>query len=151
MSGASFKIDIAYDDKAVVVKLKQLQQMGGNMQSAFEEIGAELLASTQLRFKDGVSPDGDPWQETKHRPGEAPLIDTGRLKKSISWQADANSMELGTDVEDYAAIHQFGGMAGRGLATEIPARPFLGVSSEDEAAILNIIENHILSAIDAKP
>ena len=49
---------------------------------------------------------------------------------SIHPEAHPDRAEIGTDMI-YAAIHQFGGLAGRGHVVEIPARPYLGVRDED--------------------
>jgi phage gpG-like protein len=51
----------------------------------------------------------------------------------------------------YAAIHQFGGMAGRGKKVKIPARPYLAVSrgkemefaEKDRVRIMDIIREHL--------
>lgn len=53
--------------------------------------------------------------------------------------------------EIYAATHQFGRLArpGQGLpfgAAAIPARPFIGLSDEDEAEILDIVEDRLRRA-----
>ena len=34
--------------------------------------------------------------------------------------------------KEYAAIHQFGGMAGRGRKVEIPARPYLPLTTDGD-------------------
>ncbi len=43
----------------------------------------------------------------------------------------------------YAAIHQFGGRAGRGHAAKIPARPFLVVQDDDLEEIKEIILDYL--------
>jgi phage gpG-like protein len=45
-------------------------------------------------------------------------------------------------------MQQFGGTKNEFpfLWGDIPARPFLGISNDDEKAILSIIEDHILSS-----
>ncbi len=53
-----------------------------------------------------------------------PLLDTGRLRNSVTFRSGADFAEIGTNVA-YGAIHQFGGKAGRGRRTTIPARTFL--------------------------
>ena len=51
--------------------------------------------------------------------------------RSITRHSDATSAVVGTNTV-YAAIHNFGGKAGRGCKVEIPARPFLRLTQEDE-------------------
>ena len=48
---------------------------------------------------------------------------------------------VGTN-EPYAAIHQFGGKAGRGRKVDIPARPFLALTPQDKADILEDIQDY---------
>jgi len=65
---------------------------------------------------------------------------------SVSWKATARSVEVGTN-KVYAAIHQFGGEAGRkSKRVTIPARPYLLVQDEDIAEIRASITAHIMAA-----
>ncbi|MFA5121891.1 phage virion morphogenesis protein [Zavarzinia sp.] len=52
------------------------------------------------------------------------LIDRGNLLRSVSSRVSGGSVEWGTN-SIYAAIHNFGGMAGRDKETIIPARQFV--------------------------
>jgi phage virion morphogenesis protein len=67
------------------------------------------------------------------------LIQSGRLRNSISARRDGSKVAVGTNLV-YAAIHQFGGLAGRGRGVRIPARPYLGISKADEAEIERILK-----------
>jgi len=78
--------------------------------------------------------------------GRKPLIDTGRLMKSITYRAGKDEVRIGTNVI-YAAIHQFGGKAGRGRKVKIPARPFLLIQDEDKDYILRVTKRFIEEAI----
>ncbi|WGE32584.1 phage virion morphogenesis protein [Actinobacillus genomosp. 2] len=80
------------------------------------------------------------WLGIKHRQG-SPLVDTENLMSSITSDYDNDSALVGTD-ELYAAIHQFGGMAGRGRKVKIPARPFLQLTSQDEEDILDDVQTY---------
>ncbi|QUO43452.1 phage virion morphogenesis protein [Brevibacillus composti] len=71
-----------------------------------------------------------------------PLKDTGRLMRSIATKATAEGAAIGTNLVQ-AAIQQLGGQAGRGKKVEIPARPYLGVSSSEEADIMELIQEFI--------
>lgn len=87
--------------------------------------------------------------------GKRPLIGESRsLSTQIAYRADATSVEVGSPVI-YAAVHQFGAARGAFGATrravpipwgDIPARPFLGLSRDDEALILDLIEDHLRRA-----
>ena len=47
-------------------------------------------------------------------------------------------VEVGSNVV-YAAIHQFGGRAGKGRRARVPARPYLGIDERDRDAIVRIV------------
>lgn len=79
----------------------------------------------------------------RYKAGKKTLIDTARLMKSINPRAFSDRAEIGTNVV-YAAIHQFGGKAGRGRKVNIPARPFLMVQDEDWASIKAALSKYIL-------
>jgi len=70
------------------------------------------------------------------------LQQIGRLKSSISMYSDNDCAMVGTNVI-YAAIHQFGGKAGRGRKVTIPARPFLKLTDEDLEKILQTVEEYL--------
>lgn len=79
----------------------------------------------------------------RHKAGKKTLIDTYHLQKSIAPRAFSDRAEIGTNVV-YAAIHQFGGKAGRGKKVNIPARPFLMVQDEDWIQMKAAISKHIM-------
>ncbi len=78
----------------------------------------------------------------RYTAGKKTLIDTGRLKNSVTSRAYPGKAIVGTNVV-YAAIHQFGGMAGRGRKVKIPIRPFLMVQDEDWPVIRRTIEKYL--------
>lgn len=85
------------------------------------------------------------WLGLKYRQG-TPLVDTENLMNSITSYYDNNVAEVGTN-EPYAAIHQFGGKAGRGRKVDIPARPFLVLTPQDEEDILDDVQAYFRSVI----
>lgn len=80
------------------------------------------------------------------------LQDTGALRSSIRAHSDRDSVTIGSVLE-YAAIHQFGGMAGRGKKVRIPARPFIPVDAdgklapEAERGVLAAIYEHLSESV----
>lgn len=56
------------------------------------------------------------------------LVLTGRMRSRLHYQAGRDSLAIGIAGIPYAAIHQFGGRAGRGRKVFIPARPWLAVN-----------------------
>lgn len=85
------------------------------------------------------------WLGLKYRQG-TPLVDTENLMNSITSYYDNDSTEVGTN-EPYAAIHQFGGKAGRGRKVDIPARPFLVLTPQDEDDILEDVQAYFRSVV----
>lgn len=85
------------------------------------------------------------WLGLKYRQG-TPLVDTENLMNSITSYYDNDSAEVGTN-EPYAAIHQFGGKAGRGRKVDIPARPFLVLTPQDEDDILEDVQAYFRSVM----
>ena len=87
------------------------------------------------------------------------LIASGNLINSIIHKSSADSVTIGSAGKIlYAAIHQFGGMAGRGKKVTIPARPYLALTKgsnkmelagKDRKMIINIIEEYIDKAVTA--
>jgi HK97 gp10 family phage protein len=69
---------------------------------------------------------------------------TGHLRGSIVSEQTKTSVTTGTNVV-YAAIHEFGGMAGRGRKVKIPARPYLrpGLEEQKGGKALQIITEEI--------
>ncbi len=119
---------------------------------AYEGIGTSLKDNIRLGFVDSMSPYGEPWLPIKYRDGQ-PLVDTGRLRDSITYQASDDGVEVGTNVV-YAAIHQFGGMAGRGQKVHIPARPYMPVRNNSvdlpddwKTEILIIVKSYIEASV----
>jgi phage gpG-like protein len=78
------------------------------------------------------------------------LSHTGNLGSSFTINATSNSVTVGTNVK-YAAIHYFGGMAGRGKKVFINARPYLPIDTNGvlesnlEKIIIQFIEDKISS------
>ncbi len=104
-------------------------------------IGDDLVQSTQRRFERQTAPDNRFWlplspatRKARRQPSPRILRDRGLLYQSITHRVTGDSLQVGTNII-YAAIHQFGGKAGRGQKVTIPARPFLGLSSADRAKI----------------
>ncbi len=63
-----------------------------------------------------------------------PLYDTGNLLRSIKSVVEDDEAIVGSTVE-YAAIHEFGGNAGRGRRVHIPARPYLRPAAEENLGV----------------
>ena len=167
-------LTIKVNDRQVLDALNQLAARTKNLRPALMEIGEDLVESTKRRFATATAPDGSPWaansQVTVERylgifknsykkdgslskagqarsTGKKPLTGESKdLAKTINYQVrGATGVSIGSPVV-YAAMHQFGGTKGQfpHLWGNIPARPFLGVSTEDKANILDIIGTYLV-------
>ncbi|MGV2130310.1 phage virion morphogenesis protein [Agrobacterium vitis] len=112
-----------------------------------------MLNSVKDNFENERAPDGSRWtalsqatrDQREKKYGHAPtsiLRASGDLMNSIDAESDDCQVRIGSALV-YAAIHQFGGYAGRGHKVSIPARPYLGLSSVDEEEVLAIAEDGI--------
>lgn len=149
---------------------KALNDRLTDLSPVMNEIGEQMVASTRERFFSGQSPDGTPWAPKQPSTIEAfarregyemrdfrPLWGaTGDLRTLFSYYADGENVTFGTNVI-YAAVHQFGAAKGafgfnrKGRPIpwgDIPARPFIGFSSEDELMIAQMLDDWLQTATD---
>lgn len=158
-------ITVTVDDAAVRALLDRLAKSvtPAGLRTALDAIGSSLSNNIQLGFTRSESPYGDRWQslgqatilsrlgrsksnftasgkisaggQRAAMAGFQPLLDTGRLRGSITHRVTGESVEVGTNV-DYAATQQFGAKQGafgrtrRGAPIPwgtIPARPFMPI------------------------
>ncbi|MDF1583887.1 MAG: phage virion morphogenesis protein [Methyloprofundus sp.] len=141
---------IELDSAQFTRALNELHERTRNLEPALDEIGAHIESEIDLLFRAAQAPDGTPWDPLKHRIGK-PLNDTGVLKNSITHNADAHRVEIGTNVE-YAITHQKGARKGQYAPRvpwgDIPARPFIpedSLPADWASAVLDIIGAHLES------
>lgn len=143
-------IEVTVDTQAVEHVLRNLQAAALNMTPAFKDIGEHLVNTTGQRFADGKGPDGATWERNSEatlarKKSARPLIgETGSLENQISYDAKPQGVLIGSNME-YAAMQQFGGTQEQfpHLWGDIPARPFLGLSAEDEREVGEIVMAHL--------
>jgi phage virion morphogenesis protein len=161
MTGVTVTIDVR--DYAVRGAFDAVEAAMHNPQPMMEAIGDGLVSSTHMRFVTQSGPDGASW--TALNPAYARgkrntriLTESGRLRDSITSEAARSEVRVGTNVV-YGAIHQLGGtirpknathlvfqLGGvfvRAKSVTIPARPFLGISADDEQMIAEIVQDWI--------
>ncbi|MCU0826648.1 MAG: phage virion morphogenesis protein [Tabrizicola sp.] len=125
-----------------------------------QHLGEYFVKSTIDRFPSGRAPDGSVWAPKSpvtiaaqggrrtNRLDTRPLFGpSGALSSTINYEAFPDRVEWGSPMV-YAAMQQFGGSksAFPHLWGDIPARPFLGVSAEDEVQVLDIIGDYLSEA-----
>lgn len=126
--------------------IEQLRQKLTDLTPLMEDIGVILSRSSEERFTTKQSPNGNYWANlmpsTVARKGNNNiLINKGHLS-DIIYQADKYSVSVGTP-ETYGVFHQFGAKKRNG--EEMSARPFLGISDDDERDIFDAINQYLMS------
>jgi phage virion morphogenesis protein len=162
MAGTRFRMELDADEvtQAISLALARIEQP----RDLYDSLGAALVASTDLRFENTEAPDKTQWPKSIRvlLEGGKTLTDTGYFRRTITHEASDTGVAVGTD-HIAAAIHQFGGTIraknGKGLAFSIggenvvvpsvyiPARPFLGLSDDDEAEIIALAGDWLLAPL----
>lgn len=163
------------DDREVISMLERLQARSDDMTPVMTRIGALYERRVLENFSKESAPDGTPWtplsEVTMHMglaknkgwqpvrrglsargkrylQGKKILFEKGYLQQSIHFQADSDSVTIGSSGSiPYAAIQQFGGKAGRGRKVTIPARPYLAMNEGDGVALADKDRGWILELI----
>ncbi|MFP4137479.1 MAG: phage virion morphogenesis protein [Halomonas sp.] len=141
--------------------LSQLKAKAADRRAVHREIGRRMQTRIKMCFRTSTSPYGEHWPSPVLRQG-APLRDTGRLMGSIDYLADAEQVQIGTNVR-YAPTHQYGAtirpknvrwlkfadaQGGAIFAKEvtIPQRRFLpdeGLPESWQASVSEVIGEHL--------
>lgn len=168
--------NVRLDSAPVLARLGEIARQIDDMSPAMLAIGELLTESTKERFSISTAPDGTKWKTNAPATvlarlnqikgaytkagklskkgataamSKKPLVASGLLQDSIHYQltGGGNGVEIGTnrfagEWDGGAAVHQFGDHKGN-----IPARPFLGLSTGDESAVLDVLDNFLSQAI----
>ncbi len=154
MSGISLTVD-ASDLERITKRLEPLFDFDGTeLMTAIAALGD---SQTRRRIvEEKTAPDGTPWKP--NNAGKPILVATGQhLLSSLIWTASATDAEWGATWE-YAHVHQDGmtivpknaeklvfQMGGRTVFAKevtIPARPFVGLSDDNEQEIVELVTDH---------
>lgn len=143
--GAS--VEITLEDIKLEKVIQKLARGAVTGVRLMRELSLELAGQTQDRFvKEQAGPDGTPWERSQRAIEQGgrgkTLIDTALLKQSITPSHSADMAQAGTN-KVYAAIHQFGGDAGRNKSLTLPARPYLGVSESNRVDLEDVVLDHL--------
>lgn len=144
---------VRVENQGVLQVLQRLSSRLDDLTPFMEEVSGVLAFGVEEAFRleqDPVS--GAAWEELAdatvaqrsadgHWPGKKLQV-KGQLAASFSTDFGPDFAMVGTNLE-YAAIHQFGGKAGRNRSVDIPARPYLGLSDDSAAEILVIAERYL--------
>lgn len=151
MAGAGLRVELQAEE--ALSALGKAVARAEQPRELYDAIGLLLLASTDLRFETEAGPDGNPWPKSMRAllDGGKTLTDTGHFRSTMAHEATDAGVAVGTNAIQ-GAIHQFGGIIraknAKALAfsiggenvfvqqVSIPARPYLGLSDDDEADII---------------
>lgn len=136
-------IDVKIDN--IFVVLNQIERLGNGIENRYllmHRLSETMHTAVKLNFRYAGRPK---WLGLKYRAGK-PLTDTGRLKDSFSTMYDNDTALVGTNII-YAAIHNFGGQAGRNRKVTIPQREFLVLTNEDEQSLMDDVQEYFSSLI----
>lgn len=128
--------EISISDEGVSAALQRLATAGQKMGPVFKSISLELLAETVENFEAEGRPKwlGLAPSTVRRRskagtwPGKILSVSAGGLAASVSADSGTDYARVGSN-KKYAAIHQFGGKAGRGRKVTIPARAYLPIDA----------------------
>ncbi len=144
-------IEIKIDDKELNQVLDRLFEKTSDLRPLMKNIAGIMADSVEENFKQEGRP--EKWAELKkatigqrtkkgYWPGKV-LQMRGELAASITSEYSENSALIGTN-KAYAAIHQFGGNAGKNKKVKIPARPYLVIHLNQMNSLLDLAKNHLI-------
>ena len=152
-------ISVTADGQSPIMALLE-HLVGYDKKAMFDEIGAYGVSSSEHRFLNQSDVNGNPWKQSwraRLQGGETGR-DTGQLLSGLHHNVLANGVEWGSD-KQYSIPFHFGAhilpKTGQYLVFNVagnwrkvkevnnPPRTFLGINSEDDESILNIIGRHI--------
>jgi len=148
-------IEIKIDTAKLTAALKRLAAAGRDLTPAMRKAAGIMVDATEENFDQEGRPK---WKDLakstiKQRekegtwPGKILQRSGGHgLAGSITRHYDATSAVVGSNLP-YARIQQLGGKAGRGHKVEIPARPFLKLTEEDEEKIIKSFNTFLGQAV----
>lgn len=170
MAGVS--LEVRLDDAGARELIERIARRTSDFQPLLAVMGERMRYSIARNFREGGRPRWKPSRRATKEGGQT-LIDTGRLRSSITYEAGPRELKVGTNVK-YARIHQLGGRIeglflvrphtrrirqafGKAIAPrdvkvkghlrsvdmELPARPFLVVQPEDIAYFRREIEAYL--------
>tara|TARA_B100002049_G_C16074172_1_gene374181 strand:+ start:294 stop:749 length:456 start_codon:yes stop_codon:yes gene_type:complete len=151
MAGA--KIQISTEGaQAVSDVLTQLVNNLDDLAPALGNVGEHLMLTHRDHFDEQRSPDGEPWQalsseyaKRKKKNKDKILRLNDVLRDTFAYNIGDESLEFGTNLI-YAAIQHYGGTSDMiPRLAAIPARPILGLSSDDEKEVIEILGEFLIN------
>lgn len=127
-------ITIEVKDQEVTAMLGRLMAGMKNMRPVMANVAQALASESERQFAAQSGPLG-PWpglaastMEARRKsgtwPGRMLQVSAGGLAASVQTAYGADFAQISSN-KPYSAVHMFGGNAGRGGRSKIPARPYL--------------------------
>lgn len=158
-----YSIRVEGDIKPLLGRMEGLSRL--NLKGLNAALGEGVRESTLERFKQSRDPEGKLWARSirAESEGRKTLIQSSQLRNSIQVESDATGFAVGTNAK-HAATHQLGEpgrtirakrrkalrfqvngqwVTRKKVTIRIPARPFLGLSEEDQQEIRATVEEFI--------
>lgn len=167
----TFKLQV--DTTASQEHLAGIRARAADLRPAMRYMGRAGVEQTRRRFQAGRGPDGAAWKKS-NKPSGQTLIEKGLLLRSLHATEPQNgAVEWGSNRE-YARVHQLGfngqvavpshvrrfshifGRPAKGVSTvrahsrrmKMPARPYLGVNSQDMIEFGRILTRYVGGTLD---
>lgn len=164
MAGVTFTVEI--NDLAARERISDLIARMDDPGRFYKPVGEHLVNSAKSNFESETAPDGTPWQllrpstlQRRIKLGQTStkiLTVSKRLQASIIYQIEDGGVRVGSPIP-YAGVQQLGAAQGAFGAFmgkdklgrdhfhhlpwgNIPARPYIGVSTADEVEIIELAE-----------
>lgn len=156
---SSVRVELTGDADRLLRRMYQLSNI--DKKGMMNTLAESIRTSTVERFAEERSPEGKKWKPSirARTEGGKTLTKSAGLKSSIHSEAGESGFAVGTNTI-YAATHQFGAsrtirasrkkylrfqIRGRFVSVKevhvnIPARPFLGISEEDQQEIRDMLQ-----------
>ena len=145
---AGFDVSIDFEGLGLAEEtIRRIRERALDLSVPLKAGGVHMMGSIRRNFKVGGRP--KKWVPLKpatlkaKAPKTKKLIDSARLMSSITFKESRDRLDVGTNLI-YGPIHQFGGQAGRGLATTIPARPYSIFQESDVRVIGRFIGEYMV-------
>lgn len=131
----------------------EIPEIESDFSSAMKGVADLMERAIQLNFSMGGRP--SPWPALKPPRSGTPLVATGRFYRSIQSSHGPTwaMVEAGGNFNDVRIpmIHQYGGFAGRNLASYIPPRSYMVLTQHDLSQIAEKIGHNIFKISVTKP
>ena len=133
-------------NKQVKIKLSKISKGITNPRPLLKRIGVLILNEVNKNFVKG-SNDGDTWTPLQpstiaNKGSSKPLIDTGNLRASFTFQVNRSSVDIGSPVF-YSEFHEFG-------TPSIPQRKILPKEKKASQIAIKETKRYIM-ALSRKP